>query len=452
LLKIKFMGAAKTVTGSKYILKNEDTTLLIDCGLFQGKKEFRLRNWEAFPYPIGEIDAVVLTHAHIDHTGYLPLLCKNGFRGPIYATTATRDLAEILLRDSGRLQEEDANRANKYGYSKHKPALPLYTEEDAIRCLNQFKIMEFDQLLTFGKKIQLQISRAGHILGSVILTFRSESKNIVFTGDLGRPHNVVMKPPAMIQHADYLILESTYGNRLHPEEDPKESLGEIIRKTAKEGGTVLIPAFAVGRTQLILYLIRELKQENKIPDIPVYLDSPMAQDATDLMCKHLNEHRIPRQLCADVCHIGHYVRTHEESKALNLNKEPAVIIAASGMAEGGRVLHHIKNLGPYSRNAIVFVGFQAPMTRGERILSGEPTVKIHGEMIPIHAKIHLIENLSSHSDQHEILDWLSHFRSTPIRVFLTHGEEEAAEGLKDAIEERFDWKVTIPEYLEEFEL
>jgi metallo-beta-lactamase family protein len=430
-MKIHFLGAAETVTGSKFLLERPGRKVLVDCGLFQGYKHLRLQNWAPFPIPPAAVDAVVLTHAHIDHSGYLPILVRDGFKGPIYATEATFDLCEILLRDSGRIHEEDARRANKYGYSKHHPALPLYTEEDAIGALKQFKTFGFGVELSLGEEFTVSASRAGHILGSAILTFRTPTNTVVFSGDLGRKRDPIMKKPATIQKADYLILESTYGNRLHSQESAEEELGGIIRDTARKGGTVLIPSFAVGRTQMLLYLLYKLKESGSIPDLPVYLDSPMAQDATNLMEKNSSEHILPKDLCRKVCSVAKYVQTPEESKSLFGNHFPSVIISASGMAEGGRVLHHIRHYGPNPHNAIVFAGFQAPMTRGDRMVSGAKEVKIHGKMVPIHARVEILESLSSHADYGEVLTWLKGFVDPPRKVFLVHGERDSLASLKE---------------------
>ncbi len=451
-MKLKFLGATRTVTGSKYLLTEGSQRVLIDCGLFQGLKELRLRNWEPFPEDVNSISAIVLTHAHIDHTGYIPLLVRQGYKGPIYASSATAELCSILLRDCGRIQEEDTRRANKYGYTKHKPALPLYTEQDAIEALKQFKTYEFGEELKLGSDLSVHMSRAGHILGSAILTFRNGDTTLVFTGDLGRPNDPIMKEPAIIQNADYLVMESTYGNRLHSTIDPKKELGEIISSTVHKGGSVIIPSFAVGRTQTILYLIYLLKQEKAIPDIPIYLDSPMAEDATDLLLRFKSQLRLSEEVCKAVHNIAHYVKTSEESKRLNNLVYPAVIISASGMAEGGRVLHHIKHFGPDPLNAIVFTGFQASMTRGDRILRGAKEVKIHGEIVHIRARIENLSSLSSHADYEELITWLRNFQEQPRTVFLTHGEAEASEALKKIIEEKLKWNVKIPNYLEEISL
>lgn len=450
MAKLQFLGAAETVTGSKYLLKTFNRKILIDCGLFQGEKDLREQNWAPFPADVTTLDAVVLTHAHIDHSGYIPRLVAQGFRGPIYATRATVDLAEILLKDSGRLQEEDANLANMYDFSKHKPALPLYTEKDAMQALTQFKTIDYGTQYQLGEELSFHASRAGHILGSAIITFNVDSEVVVFSGDLGRPEDLIMKKPAEIQVADVLVLESTYGNKKHTKEDPIQKLGAIIRKTAKQGGTVLIPSFAVGRTQTILYILYLLRKEDAIPDIPIYLDSPMAQDATDILLKHLSEHKLSRETAAEVCKIAEYVQTSDRSKQLNFNTKPKIIISASGMAEGGRVLHHIKYHGPKPENTIVFVGFQAPMTRGEKILDGAKEVKIHGEMIPIRARVEYVDSLSSHADYEEILGWLKKFVKAPKLVFLTHGDIESALALKARIEDAFGWNVIIPKHLQEF--
>lgn len=451
-MKLTFLGAAQTVTGSKYLLETGDKTVLVDCGLFQGYKELRLLNWESFPFSPEKIDAVALTHAHLDHSGYLPILVREGFKGPIYSTAATKDLSEIILRDSGRIQEEDANYANRHGYSKHETALPLYTEEEALHVMKQFKIIQLDQHYPLGKMLELHANRAGHILGSSILTFQTPSTTIVFSGDLGRSHDLIMKPPAHIEFADYLVLESTYGDRLHSKTNPLDELGEVIRQTVKRGGTILIPSFAVGRTQTVLYLLHELKKANAIPNIPIYLDSPMAEDATEILLRHCSETHLSKELCAEFCKVAEYIQTREQSKKLDAEAFPKIIISASGMVEGGRILHHIKHYGPDSRNSIVFTGYQAPMTRGDKILRKEKEIKIHGTMVPIHAHIEKLDSLSSHSDYEDTLQWLTGFKHAPKKVFLTHGEEESSFALKQRIEQRFGWNVIIPKFEQEFRL
>lgn len=449
---LRFLGATQTVTGSKYLLETSELRILVDCGMFQGYKKLRLRNWSPPPVDPSTIDMVVLTHAHIDHSGYLPVLVREGFRGPICCSEATRDLCQILLPDAGRIQEEDADRANRYGYTKHHPARPLFTEEEAYDALTQFKTLDFGTEHQLGDGLKLRLSRAGHILGSAFLSFQTPEVKLVFSGDLGRPNGDVMKEPAVIQEADYLVLESTYGNRLHPKIEPMEQLERVITKTVNQGGTVVIPAFAVGRTQLILYYLYRLREAGRLPDVPVYLDSPMAQDATDAFRRHPNEHRLSASLAHKVCSVARFVQTVEESKAIDHSPYPAIIISASGMAEGGRVLHHLKAFAPDHKSAILFTGFQAAGSRGDRILRGESEVKIHGAWIQVRAQVENIDSLSSHADYEETLKWLSHFRSPPIKVFLTHGEKEAAENLAQLIQERLGWNVEIPAYTDEVRL
>jgi len=453
-MKLTFLGATGTVTGSKYLLKDEQQKILIDCGLFQGLKELRLRNWDKLPVDPSSIDTVILTHAHIDHSGYLPLLVKNGFEGPIYASEATVDLCKILLPDSAYLHEEDAERANRHGYTKHKPALPLYTQEDAQKALERFKVVEFGKDYPLGYPLFFSLSRAGHILGAASIKISDGLTSVVFSGDLGRPDAPVIKAPAQIQETDYLILESTYGDRQHKDTDPLDQLEEIISKTAARGGTVVIPAFAVGRAQSLIYYIHALKKVKRIPNIPVYLDSPMAISVTKLLQQHDAEHRLSPQECDEACASVIYTKTVEQSKEIysKNNGLPTVIISASGMATGGRILHHLKHYIGDERNTVLFAGYQAAGTRGARLVHGETEIKIHGHLYPVRAEISMLDSLSAHADYQDILDWLGHFREQPRKVFLTHGEPEAASSLKFKIEEHLDWRVEIPEYLQEEEL
>lgn len=451
-MEIKFMGATGTVTGSKYLLTSGSKKLLVDCGLFQGFKNLRLRNWEPLPVEPSEIDAVVLTHAHLDHSGYLPLLVKEGFKGKIFCTAGTRDLCAILLPDSGYLQEEDAERANRHRYSKHSPALPLYTQKDAERTLSRFFPIEMERDTDLGGGLTVRLSRAGHILGSSLVSVRNNGTSILFSGDLGRPHDLIMNPPAAVGEADFLVVESTYGNRLHDPSDPKKALAAVINRTIGRGGMVLIPSFAVGRTQTLLHEIRLLKSENAIPDIPVFLNSPMAIEATEVFCHHAGEHRLSAEDCKAMCEGAQFVNTVEQSKRLNGRKGPMIVISASGMATGGRVLHHIAAFAPDPRNTVLFVGFQAGGTRGEAMVNGAPSVKIHGEYVPVKAEIVSLAGLSAHADYSEILDWLDRFKSPPRMTFITHGEPAAADALRRRIEERLHWRCRIPEYLESAEL
>lgn len=448
-MQIKFLGATGTVTGSKYLLTINEQRILVDCGLFQGYKELRLRNWDRLPIDPASIDAVVITHAHIDHTGYIPLLVKNGFTGSIYATKATYDLCFILLRDSGHIHEEDAKRANKYGYSKHKPALPLYTKADAELALKQFKTVDFGKSYAVSDNAHVSWHRAGHILGSAFVRFDVDGTQLLFTGDMGRLQDPIMKPPATIQSTDYLIIESTYGNRLHNKTNPKDLIEKVVNDTAKRGGTILIPAFAVGRAQNMLYYLFQLKEEQRIPNIPVYLDSPMAISATEIMCKYANEHQLSTKQCHLVCDMATYINTPDESRAIDEQPMPKIIISASGMMTGGRILHHLKVFAPDPRSTILMTGFQAGGTRGARLIAGERELKIHGQMIPVKAHIEYLTNTSAHADYEEILIWLKRFNRAPRKVFITHGEPDAAASLKKHIEAQLGWSCQIPDYLDE---
>jgi metallo-beta-lactamase family protein len=454
-MKLTFLGATGTVTGSKYMVEDGNQRVLIDCGLFQGQKELRLRNWEGLSVDPSSIHAVVLTHAHLDHSGYIPLLVKNGFKGAIYCSESTLDLCRILLPDSGYLQEEDAARANRHGYSKHSPAQPLYTEQDARACLDYFQPVEFGKTHALSEFLTFSLRRAGHILGASFVRISDGGTSILFSGDIGRLNDPIMKAPVPIEQADYLVVESTYGDRLHAKTDPLADLEAIIKKTIARGGSVIIPAFAVGRAQSILYYIYRLKAENRLPQhLPVYLDSPMAINASELLQKHLNDHRLPAGLCAKVCDVAEYTRTTEESKALdgNHNGMPRIIISASGMATGGRVLHHLKHYISDPRSTILLAGYQAEGTRGDRLARGEKEIKIHGQMRPVKAEIIQLDNMSAHADFGEILSWLGHFTSPPRKTFVTHGSPSSAQGLKKRIEDTFGWEVSVPAYLQVEEL
>jgi len=446
-MRLTFLGATNTVTGSKFLLSIDNKKILIDCGLFQGIKELRQRNWTKFPIEPHLIDSVIVTHAHIDHSGYLPVLVKNGFTGNVYCSNATKELCSILLPDSGYLQEEEAKFANKHGYSKHKPAQPLYTRADAEHCLLQFRALEFRKNYKIAEETHISLIPAGHILGASFIQVKHHGTTVLFSGDLGRPHDPIMYPPSVMQAADYLILESTYGNRLHKKINPVDELCEIINRTAERGGTVVIPAFAVGRAQHLLYIMYELKKSKRIPDLPIYLDSPMAKDATDIFRKYTDLHRLNEDLSQKVCEIATYVNSKEESQAIDLKTEPKVIISASGMLEGGRVLHHIRVFVQDPNNTIVFAGYQASGTRGAEVISGKESIKIFGETIPVRAKVEVLSNMSAHADYEEILDWLRHFNHHPRKVFITHGEPEAALSLKEKIEEQYKWPCVIPDYL-----
>lgn len=443
-MKIEFLGAGSTVTGSKYLVTSQHSRVLVDCGLFQGFKPLRLKNWEPFPFLPQEINAVVLTHAHLDHSGAIPLLVKKGFKGPIYATPATMELAKILLLDSGYLQEEEARFANRKGYSKHHPALPLYTRDDVEKSLSHFVPVEGHQHVKIDGDLDFEFISSGHLLGASSVRIRMNGKSVLFSGDIGRSNDAVMRPPIQPQGADYVVVESTYGNRVHPKDHPIETLKEIIERTLSRGGSVLIPSFAVGRAQLILYFLKKLKDRGDLRGVSIYLNSPMAASVNQIFCKYAELTRLSTNEAREVCDVAQVVSTVDESKALNAQKGSRIIIAASGMATGGRVLHHLKTMLPDSRNTILFVGFQAGGTRGEAMLKGAQEVKIHGEMWPIHAEIINLESLSAHADSEELLNWVAKLKIKPARVFITHGERDSAEALAAKISNELRYQCEVP--------
>ena len=453
---LQFLGATGTVTGSRYLLRAGGIQLLVDCGLFQGYKQLRLRNWAPLPLQPAAISAVVLTHAHIDHSGYLPLLARNGYAGKVYCSEGTRDLCRVLLPDAGRLLEEEAEYVHRRGFSRHKPAKPLYTERDAKRALALLHPLEFGVPQDI-QGLMLNLFPAGHILGASIASLEQGDARIVFSGDLGRMEDAVMAPPARVRKADYLVVESTYGNRRHDSADPTAKLAAVIRATVARGGVVLIPAFAVGRTQTLLHFIHLLKDRGEIPkDLPVYLNSPMAAEATEAYVKycarHGAEHRLTAEQIQAMKRTAVFVDSPDESRRLNARGGPMVIIAGSGMATGGRVVHHLKSFAPDPRNTILLAGFQAGGTRGASIAAGASAVKIHGEYVPVRAQVETIENLSAHADAGELLTWLRGFERAPRETFITHGEPAAADALRRDIEEALGWNCRVPDYLETVEL
>ncbi len=451
-MKLTFAGAADTVTGSRYLLDTGARQILLDCGLFQGFKKLRDRNWAAFPMPPREIDRVVLSHAHLDHSGYLPALVRDGFRGRILATEATRELCEILLRDSARLQEEEAEFANRHGYSKHRPARPLYTTADAERALDRFDTVDFDRDVDLGDGLGVRFLPAGHLLGAAIVRLQRGARTLVFSGDLGREHDLVMGPPQTVAAADTLIVESTYGDRAHADGDAEAELGRVIRETAARGGTVLIPSFAVGRAQSLLYALYRLKQRGEIPALPVYLDSPMAVDATHLYARFRRNHRLTPEQCTGMYRAAKLVTTADESKRLATLHGPLIIISSSGMATGGRVLHHLKRLLPGPDNHVVFAGFQAPGTRGAHLVGGAREVKIHGAWHPVRAGVTRLDGFSAHADGDELIEWMRGLRAAPKQVYVTHGEPEAADRLRVRIEGELGWPARAPEHMETVEV
>lgn len=444
-MEIQFLGATKTVTGSKYLLKSQKN-VMVDCGLFQGLKDLRLRNRAPLAVDPKTIDAVVLTHAHLDHSGYLPVLVKNGFSGKIYGTPFTIELCKILLLDSGHLQEEEAYRANKYAYTKHKLALPLYTQADAEKVFSHFEKIPFYEDFTIGD-LKFNFRRAGHIFGSASILVKQKDLSVLFSGDLGRVTLPCIPPPDDSLDVDYLVLESTYGDRLHKKEDPEEALKRVINRTIERGGTVIIPAFAVGRSQSILYYIYRLKQLEELSNVPIFLDSPMAKSVTDMMLESNGRHYITKEDCAGISGMVRYVNSVEESKEVDRYAYPKIIVSASGMATGGRVLHHIKAFGGDNRNTILFAGYQALGTRGDAMLKGKKTIKIHGKEILINAEIFSLSNMSAHADYKEIFNWLDGVKVAPKKVFITHGEPYAAESLAKKLGKKRSWECVIPEYL-----
>jgi metallo-beta-lactamase family protein len=451
-MKLRFLGAAETVTGSRFLLDCDEARILIDCGLFQGLKKLRERNRLAFPVKPSSIQAVILTHAHIDHSGYIPALVKHGFRGRIYCTEATYDLCSILLPDAGHLQEEEADYANRHGFSKHKPALPLYTEADARYCLKQFETIPFNAEFRPAADMTARFVANGHILGSASVYVSDGRIKVGFSGDVGRPNDPVMLPPGAIEPCDYLVVESTYGDRRHNQEPPEDLLAETIRIAAAKGANVVIPTFAVGRAQSLLYLLHELTQSGKIPKLPIFLDSPMAIDATEILSKHHKLHRLSAQTCRSIWDMVEFTRTVDESKAIASLQHPKVILSASGMLTGGRVLHHLKQYLPNTNNVIIFVGYQAAGTRGAAMLGGAESVKIHGEYYPVRAKLVNLDGLSAHADYVEISDWMSTLKQPPRQTFIVHGEPQAQDTFRLYLQDRLRWPAMIPSHGEEVEL
>lgn len=460
-VKVKFLGGAGSVTGSRYLIDLGEFEFMVDCGLFQGRKDLRERNWDKFPVPQTNIEAIVLTHAHLDHIGYLPRLVKQGFKGPIYCTAATAELAKILLLDSGKLQEEEAEFALKKGYSRHENPQPLYTMKDAEDVFPMLVPMSFNKAFKIHDSVEVTYYHAGHILGAaiakIIIKGENQEKKLVFSGDLGRYHDPIMFPPTLIPKADILWIESTYGDRVSPLSKPEEELGRVIREIFDRDGLVILPAFAVGRTQLLMYYLYVLMQKGKIPKVPIFVDSPMAINATRQYQEFHRDHQLSAILDEKVQHPFqhdqlHYFQKQEESKSLNHFKGRGIIISASGMATGGRVLHHLFHHLPNEKNGVIFAGFQAEGTRGRRLLDGETTIRIYGQEVPVRAKIYQIDGLSAHADQTELIEWAEGFIDKPKMTFIVHGEEKSSEILAMKLREELGWKTIVPTYLESFVL
>jgi metallo-beta-lactamase family protein len=476
-ITLTFLGAARTVTGSKYLLDTGTQKVLIDAGLFQGLKELRERNWQDLPAPPSDIDAIVLTHAHLDHVGYLPRLVARGYRGRVFCTPGTQDLCRIVLPDAGRIQEEDASNANRDGYTKHKPALPLYGEADAMRALTLLQPVGYDRPIPIVDGVEVDFINAGHLLGSSYARVRVDGKTLLFGGDLGRFDRPVLPDPTMVEEADYLLVESTYGDRVHDAHDDRAFLEKIVKETIGRGGRVIIPAFAVGRVEELLYWLKRLEEEKRIPILPVFVDSPMAIDALARYTERLREldaemqpeerdekaplgpaargepvdrrrqhARRERQLCAFCTERFRTISSPAESKELTASKMPAIVISSSGMATGGRVLHHLRAALPDSRNTVLFAGYQAAGTRGRDLVDGAAAVKIHGQMVPVHAQIARIESMSAHADSQEILRWLRGFAKPPRTTFIVHGEPTAMEALQTSIQQKLGWVTKIPSH------
>jgi metallo-beta-lactamase family protein len=451
-MKITFLGAADTVTGSKHLVEAEGMQVLLDCGLFQGFKTLRERNWAPLALPPSDIDAVVLSHAHLDHSGWLPVLVNQGFRGPIYASPATRDLAEVLLLDSAHLQEEDARRANRGGWSRHHPARPLYDSAQARRAMARFVTVPVGRRAQVGR-VKIDLTPVGHLLGASAVTLQGDGRTLVFSGDLGRDDDLLMPAPKRIAQADVLLIESTYGDRLHPQEDVAERLGAIIRHTVHRGGSVLLPSFAVGRAQALLLVLQRLRSAGAIPeDLPIVLDSPMARAATELYLRHRKLLRIKPSEAESLTDGVTVVENAQQSMRLTHSRWPKVVIAASGMATGGRVLHHLKVMAPNPRHHIVFPGFQVAGTRGAHMVAGARDVKIHGEYVAIKAEVTQIEGLSAHADSDGILRWLGGFRAPPKMTYVVHGEPQAADALRLRIRDQLGWETHVPEHRAGFDV
>jgi len=446
-VSITFLGGANTVTGSKYLVRHEGKSLLVDCGLFQGYKQLRLRNWTPLPVLPDAIDAVLLTHAHLDHSGYLPLLAKEGFAGKVYASTGTRDLCKILLPDSGHIQEEDALFANRKGFSKHEPALALYTRQDALDCLPLIKTVHMGVSFQPIPGWHATLQPAGHILGACSILLEVAGRRILFSGDLGRPDDALMNPPAAAPAADTVLIESTYGNRSHPPDNLLAELGPALHRLAARGGVAVIPVFAVGRAQAILHAINQLKARGDVPHgLPVFLDSPMAVHTTHLFETHAGEHRLSGSEVRALTHSATMVNSTDESKALASRHGPMVILSASGMATGGRVLHHLAQHAGNHRNMVILTGYQAPGTRGATLASGARTVRIHGRDVEVQAEVVQLESASAHADAKQLLTWLRAMPSAPSQVYVVHGDIEAADALRARIEHDLGWRAMVPEH------
>ena len=459
---LKFLGAAGTVTGSRYLISLGGKKILIDCGLFQGLKELRLRNWQPMPIDAASIDLVIISHAHIDHTGYLPRLVKEGFKGKILCTHATSDLMHIMLKDAARLQEEEAEFAFKKGYSRHSKPEPLFTLEDAESVFPLVHGHPMGKSIPIDAMCSIRFINAGHILGAstIDLTIHSSEgdKHVVFSGDIGRYDDPIMYAPESVKQADILVVESTYGDRRNPSQNVEDDLAKIINDSFKLSGPIVIPAFAVGRTQSLIFYIQKLIDQKKIPPLSIYIDSPMAISVTNLYEQHPDNHTIEvihdqgdRISLFDASNI-HYCNSSESSRALNDIRRPCIIISASGMATGGRILHHLFHRLPDPSTTFLFAGYQAAGTRGRDLIEGKESIKVFGQFVTVRARIKVVNGLSAHADQPELITWLRAIQNKPKKVFVTHGEPEASKAFSETIKTTFGWQTFVPEYLETFSL
>jgi metallo-beta-lactamase family protein len=443
-LQITFWGAVETVTGSRFLVEAAGRRVLVDCGLYQGLKRLRELNWQPFPVDPATIDAVVLTHAHVDHSGYLPALVRDGFQGEIWCTPGTAALAEILLPDAAHIQEEDARYATKRRSSKHDPVLPLYTREDAELALGRLRRCELATPCTPAPGIEVRFSPAGHILGAASVWVGAEDRSALFSGDLGRSDDLIMRPPAPPPGADHLVVESTYGNRLHPDERAADVLATLVNETVHRDGILLVPVFAVGRAQTMLHLLAGLRADGRIPTVPTFLNSPMAVDATELFLASPGEHRLDEGQLRRMREGVELVRTVEESMRLTARRGPMIVLSASGMLSGGRVLHHLRQVAPDHRNTILLAGFQAAGTRGEALRNGARTLRVYGEDVPIRARVVHLDSLSAHADADELMAWVGSAPRPPSGVSVVHGEPDAADTLRRRIQHELGWPATVP--------
>lgn len=442
-IKIQFLGAAGTVTGSKYFIQTPSKNIMVDCGLFQGLKELRLLNWNKLPVDVSKVDKVLITHGHLDHTGYLPRLVKEGFKGEIWGTKPTLEIAKIILEDSARIQEEDAEKANTEGYSKHKPAKPLYDCEDVENTLPLFCPQEPEKWIPLDKDISCRFRYNGHIIGATFIELKIKNKILVFSGDIGREKDVLMRPPQQPEKADIVVIESTYGSRLHPD-NAEEQLARLINKNMTKQGTIVIPSFAVERTQTLMYLLWKLRKEKAIPDVPVYMDSPMGNSVLEVFRNNLSWHKLSETQCNEIFRDIRLIQSIQETYKLAASTKPKIIIAGSGMASGGRVLtYFVQYLGKPDAT-ILLAGYQAEGTRGRALLDGAKEIKLYGKFFPVKASIENIQGLSSHADQQGLIHWLSKLSPAPAEIFIVHGEQEGAVGLKNKIKEVYDWNAAIP--------